>query len=56
MAQELLDKGYKDAAAVRDRMVGVRNHAAHGKYDPYDASQVAVMLQGVTDFLIRLPA
>jgi hypothetical protein len=107
MAQELLDKGYRDAAAVivgsvleghlrqlcakhgvdpdddagrpkkSDRMnadlkkagaygnleqkevtnwLGLRNHAAHGEYDRYDEAQVALMLQGVTGFLARLPA
>lgn len=107
MAQELLEKGYKDAAAVvvgsvleghlrqlaakngvqaddgagkpknADRLnadmvkagvygtldqkqvmawQGLRNHAAHGEYERYDAAQVGLMLQGVTDFLVRFPA
>lgn len=107
MAQELLSKGYKDAAAViagsvleghlrqlaaksgvatidpsgrplrADRLnadlvkagaygtleqkqvtawLGLRNHAAHGEYERYDTAQVSLMLQGVTDFLVRLPA
>lgn len=32
----------------------LRNKAAHGKYDEYTREQVALMLQGVTDFLARI--
>jgi hypothetical protein len=34
----------------------LRNKAAHGKYDEYDAQQVALMLEGVRSFLVRHPA
>lgn len=34
----------------------LRNNAAHGKYDEYDATQVGTMLMGVRDFLVRNPA
>lgn len=107
MAQELLDKNYKDPAAVvagsvleehlrklaglagvsvsapdgkpvkADRLnadltkagvytgleqksvtawLGLRNHAAHGEYDKYDAAQVANLLSDIRAFLIRHPA
>jgi hypothetical protein len=107
MAAELLDKGYKDPAAViagsvleehlrklADRLsvtpvatdgtphsasrlndnlakagaynkvdqksvlawLGLRNDAAHGKYDEYSKEQVALMLEGIRGFLIRHPA
>ena len=36
--------------------LGLRNHAAHGEYDEYDAKQVASMLASVRDFMIRHPA
>ena len=35
--------------------LGLRNDAAHGKYDQYDKTQVEGMLQGVMDFMIRNP-
>ena len=107
MAQELLNKGYKDASAVivgsvleehlrklaekhdveihsddgkprtADTLnadlkkagayegltqkqvtawLGLRNDAAHGHYDNYDHKMVAVMLQGVADFVQEFPA
>ncbi len=34
----------------------LRNKAAHAKYDEYDKAQVALMTQGVRDFLTRHPA
>jgi hypothetical protein len=36
--------------------LGVRNHAAHGEYDKYSKDQVALLLQGVRDFLTRYAA
>lgn len=36
--------------------LGLRNEAAHAEYDKYSAEQVALMLQGVRDFLTRHPA
>lgn len=33
--------------------LALRNHAAHGEYDKFDHPQVALMIQGVRDFLIR---
>lgn len=33
--------------------LGLRNDAAHGKYDEYNKVQVELMLQAVTDFLSR---
>ena len=36
--------------------LGTRNDAAHGDYDKYDASQVALMSAGVTNFIARVPA
>lgn len=35
---------------------GFRNSAAHGKYSEYTKEQVALMLQGVRDFVSRNPA
>jgi len=35
--------------------LGIRNSAAHGKYDEYTKEQVRLMLQGVTDFMVRVP-
>jgi hypothetical protein len=32
----------------------LRNKAAHGKYDKYTKAQVELMVQGVTDFLVRM--
>jgi hypothetical protein len=34
----------------------LRNNAAHGHYDQYDHAQVASLIQGIRDFLIRRPA
>jgi hypothetical protein len=31
----------------------LRNKAAHGKYEEYSTEQVALMLQGVSDFMVR---
>lgn len=36
--------------------LGVRNHAAHGEYSEYEKSQVALMCQGIQDFIVRHPA
>lgn len=36
--------------------LGLRNSAAHGKYEEYTSDQVAVMLTGVTEFLARINA
>jgi hypothetical protein len=107
MAEELLSKGYKDAAAVitgaslevhvralcakhgvdTDLPTGapkkadvmnadlkkagvyealqqkhitawmdLRNQAAHGHYEKYDAQQVRAFISGVRDFMLKLPA
>lgn len=34
----------------------LRNKAAHGKYDGYSKEQVALMVQGISDFISRNPA
>lgn len=34
----------------------LRNKAAHGRYDEYTKEQVALMVQGIRDFLSRYPA
>jgi hypothetical protein len=34
----------------------LRNKAAHGEYTEYDHAQVAALIQGVRDFMIRNPA
>jgi len=34
----------------------LRNKAAHGKYSEYSKDQVALMLQGIRDFILRSPA
>lgn len=34
----------------------LRNKAAHGKYSEYSKEQVAFLLQGVRDFMVRIPA
>lgn len=36
--------------------LGLRNNAAHGKYNEYSIEQVALMVQGVRDFIARNPA
>lgn len=36
--------------------LGLRNEAAHGNYAKYETEQVAIMLNGITDFLTRQPA
>jgi hypothetical protein len=36
--------------------LGLRNSAAHGNYADYEATQVAVMNQGIQDFIVRNPA
>ena len=34
----------------------LRNKAAHGKYNEYSADQVGFLLQGVREFMARIPA
>ena len=34
----------------------LRNKAAHGRYGEYSKEQVALMLQSVSDFMVRVPA
>lgn len=34
--------------------LGLRNSAAHGKYDEYRIDQVKIMYQGVLDFIMRV--
>ena len=34
----------------------LRNNAAHGHYDKYEAVQVELMISGVRDFIARNPA
>jgi hypothetical protein len=36
--------------------LGLRNSAAHGKYDEYRAEQVDLMVRGVRDYMLRNPA
>jgi hypothetical protein len=36
--------------------LGLRNSAAHGKYTEYAQEQVAVMIMGIQDFVVRTPA
>ena len=36
--------------------LGIRNSAAHGDYEDYEASQVQLMNQGIQDFIVRNPA
>lgn len=36
--------------------LALRNKAAHGKYGDYQIEQVRLMVQGIRDFLARLPA
>lgn len=36
--------------------LGLRNNAAHGNYDQYDAGQVAALIRDVRDFMVRHPA
>lgn len=36
--------------------LGLRNDAAHGRYDAYDQAQVLLMLEGVRQFMSRVPA
>ena len=35
--------------------LGIRNEAAHGNYDEYTDQQVALMIDGVRDFIDRNP-
>jgi len=34
----------------------LRNNAAHGNYGAYSTEQVILMLQGVRNFIVRVPA
>ena len=34
----------------------LRNKAAHGKYNEYSKDQVSLMIAGIRDFIIRIPA
>jgi HEPN domain-containing protein len=34
----------------------LRNKAAHGQYDEYTLDQVSLMIDGIRDFLVRVPA
>ena len=36
--------------------LGLRNMAAHGEYDKYDANQVGLLIQSIRDFITRNPA
>jgi hypothetical protein len=36
--------------------LGLRNSAAHGKYDEFDETQVANLIRDIRDFMIRHPA
>ncbi|MFI5028664.1 MAG: hypothetical protein ACHQCF_06755 [Solirubrobacterales bacterium] len=36
--------------------LGLRNHAAHGDYEKYEAGQVGPMIAGIRDFIRRKPA
>jgi hypothetical protein len=36
--------------------LGLRNSAAHGNYSDYESEQVALMNQGIKDFIVRNPA
>ena len=36
--------------------LGLRNKAAHGRHTEYTKEQVVLMLSGVRDFVVRLPA
>ncbi|MBN1517370.1 hypothetical protein JXA32_12475 [Candidatus Sumerlaeota bacterium] len=35
--------------------LGLRNNAAHGKYDKYNEAQVKSLIDGVTEFMSRIP-
>lgn len=36
--------------------LGIRNEAAHGNYEAYEEGQVAIMIDGIRDFVRRKPA
>jgi hypothetical protein len=36
--------------------LGLRNDAAHARYDNYTEHQVKDMLSGITNFMVRIPA
>lgn len=36
--------------------LGLRNSAAHGQYDQYNRDQVNMMIEGLRNFIVRLPA
>jgi hypothetical protein len=36
--------------------LGLRNYAAHGNYEKYEAGQVGPMIAGTRDFIRRKPA
>lgn len=36
--------------------LGIRNNAAHGQYTEYDKGQVANMIDGIRNFILRYPA
>lgn len=49
----VLGKGDKKSVTA---WLDIRNNAAHGNFDEYSAEQVKVMIMGVRDFILRMPA
>ncbi|MCK4600394.1 hypothetical protein KAU37_11350 [Candidatus Bipolaricaulota bacterium] len=49
----VLGKGDKKSVTA---WLDIRNNAAHGNFDKYSAEQVKVMIMGVRDFILRMPA
>lgn len=49
----VLGKGDKKSVTA---WLDIRNNAAHGNFDEYSAEQVKVMIMGVREFILRMPA
>ena len=52
-AQEIYGKGDQKSVTA---WLDIRNNAAHGDCDSYEAGQVGLVISGVRDFVRRLPA
>lgn len=53
---KLLEKEQLLAQHQVTAWLGLRNNAVHGHYSAYAEQQVELMLQGVRNFISRLPA
>lgn len=58
MNSELKSAGSYDSLIQKSitAWADLRNNAAHGHYSTYDKNQVALMISGVRDFIVKFPA